>query len=806
MVVQGLDRAQAPSAATAKRMLAEIGGRWWNVYIGGPESGGSGWTPALVQEYVRHGIDRFMLTYVGRQSHGPLTRTQGKADALDALAIAKKFGYTGSFPLCLDVELGTFESGPSKTVDYTRAWCAAVRDAGARPGVYANAAPLKAMAKGKVAAEFVWVASWVSHGAAEHDPHAIPNLPAELWAKRGRRAWQYAGAFGGKPCRVLGLDVDISVADLGCLAKPPGDQHVAPTPAAARPAVLRRGDEGVRVERLTRRLSLVRSRVTHAPYLDGARRRFDRETEAAVKAFQRDHDLDDTGRFGRRTGRKLREAVAKHKMRQEAGGVGAGAKAPVGAARRDLEALVARALRTDRRHDTALEDLLTYGLRRKLLLRRLQEQHATSTEGLLSEIVKILREIDADVDRLREMAEQEPALAARGIPGAPGADAPVSKQSIAVGTAVDEYTAPGGQTMTLPVTQMRPLPPSAPEGPASAPNGKATGHGAGPLAGMSERDIARLIREHDESIDAARGVLIERFKRYDEAIARLRPHGGKDGGGKTSKPGGGSGGGEKVAQGKGHGGVVADGSVADIRLGDQAHLVRASKIALARFLAAKGNQEHVELRRALRREARRRKQGEIATRTWEKGVRAAQHLSGRRATGVMDGQLQQRLQRYWPTDSALRRFMRATRAWRLIKGQVSPNFNLREFACKDGTPYVAGLVREQGLSKDQAQRRARELAIRLERVRKAGGDRRLILNSVYRTVAHNAKQPGAAKNSSHLRGFAADMQPPTGVSLETHRQHVRAAFEAGVGFYPRGNFVHGDFDKSLGLNRKWDGP
>ena len=71
MSLQGLDRAAAPPPATAKRMLAEIGGRWWNVYIGGPESGGSGWTPALVREYVRHGIDRFMLTYVGRQSRGP---------------------------------------------------------------------------------------------------------------------------------------------------------------------------------------------------------------------------------------------------------------------------------------------------------------------------------------------------------------------------------------------------------------------------------------------------------------------------------------------------------------------------------------------------------------------------------------------------------------------------------------------------------------------------------------------------------------------------------------------------------------
>ena len=171
----------------------------------------------------------------------------------------------------------------------------------------------------------------------------------------------------------------------------------------------------------------------------------------------------------------------------------------------------------------------------------------------------------------------------------------------------------------------------------------------------------------------------------------------------------------------------------------------------------------------------------------------------------MDAGLQSRLQGYWPTDSALRRLLRGTPAWRLIKGQLSPNFNVRELACKDGTPYVDGLVREQGLSKDQAQRRARELAKRLERVRKAGGDRRLGVNSAFRTRAHNAKQSGAATNSAHLRGFAVDIGCPAGVTLTQHRAHVRAAFESGVGYYPNGNFIHGDFDHGLG-RREWNGP
>ena len=774
MSLQGLDRAAAPPPATAKRMLAEIGGGWWNVYIGGPESGGSGWTPALVRDYVRHGIDRFMLTYVGRQSRGPLTRKQGEIDGREAIAIARKFGYTGSFPLCLDVELPTFESAPAKTVAYARAWCETVRDAGARPGVYANATPLKAMAEGDVPADFVWVASWVSHGPRKHDPHAIPNFPAQLWAERGRRAWQYAGAFGGKPCRVLGLDVDINVADPACLAKPPGHHQ----DGANRPAVLRRGHQGPQVKRLTRRLSFVRSPVTRAPYLDGVRRRFDRETELALRAFQRDHGLDDTGRLGKRSRRKLREAVARQKRQDNGAAIApgpGGAKPPVTGARKELEELADSARRTDRRQDAALEDLLAYGLRRKLLLRRLQQQHANSSEGLLTEIVKLLREIGSDVDGLRQAAEHEPAHAEP-------AAAPVATYS--------------------PPAQAPPRPPQEPNGKASAPTATA-------LADLPERAIAQQIKEHDASIDAARGELIERFKRYDKAIARLRPHGanGGSGNGRLEKPAnhkGGNSAGTPVKPSPG-GGTAHGGAGDVIKLGDQAHLVRASKLALARFLAAKGGPEHVKLRRALKREARRRRQGEVATRTWQKGVRAAQHLARLRATGDMDGRLQQRLQPYWPTDSALRRFMRGTPAWRLIKGQVSPNFNLREFACKDGTPYIAGLIREQGLSQDQAKRRASELAKRLERVRTTGGGRRLIVNSVFRTKAHNAKQPGAATNSAHLRGFAADIQPPAGVSLETHRKHVRAAFESGVGFYARGNFVHGDFDPVLG-KRNWVGP
>ncbi|MGH2947188.1 MAG: peptidoglycan-binding protein, partial [Solirubrobacteraceae bacterium] len=93
----------------------------------------------------------------------------------------------------------------------------------------------------------------------------------------------------------------------------------AAVPAAAGARLLRRGDEGVIVERLTRRLSFLRSRKTGEPYLDGARARLDGEAEAALMAFQREHGLDDDGVFGPRTARRLSRAVEREKERRGAG-------------------------------------------------------------------------------------------------------------------------------------------------------------------------------------------------------------------------------------------------------------------------------------------------------------------------------------------------------------------------------------------------------------------------------------------------------------------------------------------------------
>ncbi len=221
MARHGLDAAQPPSAAKAKAMLDQIGGTWWNVYIGGPEATVT-WTPAQVRAYEQEGITQFLLCYVGRQSGevSRLTVAQGEQDGRDACQLAANFGMAAAgTPLCLDVELRTFEAAPGASLDYAGSWCQEVRGRGFRPGVYANPATLLALHQRAARPDWVWIASWVRHDADPGaDPHKAASVPEENWPREGQRVWQYAGAFGNQSCQVGGVDVDIDVADPACLA------------------------------------------------------------------------------------------------------------------------------------------------------------------------------------------------------------------------------------------------------------------------------------------------------------------------------------------------------------------------------------------------------------------------------------------------------------------------------------------------------------------------------------------------------------------------------------------------------------
>jgi hypothetical protein len=232
-VVQGLDRAAPPSAGVAKAMLDRIGGSWWNVYIGGPRASVT-WSPDHVAAYRARGITQFLLTYVGRQQGdvARLTTAQGRADGVDACRKAAGFGFGADTPLCLDLELRTFEAAPSASLDYVGGWCAAVREQDLRPGVYANVPPLVALAERPERArpEWVWVARW-SHD--DFRPSAHPDQVGGLgglW--RGRRVWQYAGELdlGHLDRRFDGITIDLNVTtpDSGCLARLDG---AAPSPS-----------------------------------------------------------------------------------------------------------------------------------------------------------------------------------------------------------------------------------------------------------------------------------------------------------------------------------------------------------------------------------------------------------------------------------------------------------------------------------------------------------------------------------------------------------------------------------------------
>jgi len=617
------------------------------------------------------------------------------------------------------------------------------------------------------------------------------------------------------------------------------EQRLAGLPVAgavrAGPPLLRRGDEGALVRRLTRRLSYVRSRATGDPFLDGSRARLDAEAELALKAFQREYGLDDDGVFGMETMRALRRAIEREKARDVPAGAPREPREPAPGInpRAGLPALVGEARRADHRNDRALYELILHGRR---LRRRLALEHARMARGAgpqpAGEIAAILLRIESKLETLVRARGGEPAVVVAAAAGSADlAMAAAGPADLAAGAA-GPADAPGATATDIlvanaTVTPVATPPPPLPEGPrppgpvgASGSPGPSRSRGNGAvaepapevpagaaLAELSDQQIARRINQLDQAIDEARGVLVERFESYERELAALQPARKRRPPERRPAPArrpparGTRAPSQPSAPGQR---PPSRGTVVDVRPGAQGHLVRGSKIALSRFLSAKGSQEHAKLRRALRREARLPKRGALATPQWEQAVRAAQHLAGRPVSGVMDGELERILQPYWPRDSITRRIVRSTPAWRAIPGQVSPNFNLREFGCKDGTPYVAGLVREQGVSKTQAKARGRELAKRLERVRKADGDRRLTVTSAFRTRAHNAKQPGAVPNSSHLRGFAVDVTPPPGVSLSSHHKHMRAAFERGVGYYPagRGYFVHGDFDPAF-ARRDW---
>jgi len=135
---------------------------------------------------------------------------------------------------------------------------------------------------------------------------------------------------------------------------------------------------------------------------------------------------------------------------------------------------------------------------------------------------------------------------------------------------------------------------------------------------------------------------------------------------------------------------------------------------------------------------------------------------------------------------------------------VTEHFSQEEFACHDGTPYPLEWVGD----------RLVPLCEQLEIIRAHCGNRPVHIDSGYRTAAYNAKLPGAAKDSQHVQGRAADIVVDDWSAHDVH-DLVLALWYAdklkigGLGFYPAAHppFVHVDIRQNPdGHLSQWTGP
>ncbi len=113
--------------------------------------------------------------------------------------------------------------------------------------------------------------------------------------------------------------------------------------------------------------------------------------------------------------------------------------------------------------------------------------------------------------------------------------------------------------------------------------------------------------------------------------------------------------------------------------------------------------------------------------------------------------------------------------------QLSLNFTVKEFACKDGSDAI-------WIDED--------LVALLQKIRDYF-QAPVTINSGYRTAAYNAKI-GGAKNSQHMLGMAADIVV-TGITPIAVAQYAEHLGAKGIGLYS--DFVH--LDTRKGAKSRW---
>lgn len=144
--------------------------------------------------------------------------------------------------LVTDIDQHTSDANPRAAVDYVDGWTTTLHAAGFLSMIYGSfelAADLATRAT--VPPDGVWVPRYRTHEPEpSRDPHKIPGVPDHAFAQLGQRAWQYAAAFANPgttkvtPCRIAGIDVDVSTVDEAVFVAAPG--AVAAAVVGPRPA------------------------------------------------------------------------------------------------------------------------------------------------------------------------------------------------------------------------------------------------------------------------------------------------------------------------------------------------------------------------------------------------------------------------------------------------------------------------------------------------------------------------------------------------------------------------------------------
>jgi predicted chitinase/peptidoglycan hydrolase-like protein with peptidoglycan-binding domain len=303
-------------------------------------------------------------------------------------------------------------------------------------------------------------------------------------------------------------------------------------------AVLARGAEGAAVVALTRRLSYVRSARTGNPYLDGKRRRFDLETERALKRFQREHHLDVDGVYGSTTVKALSRAVALRKKQRELEKATPPADTPTPMqkpahnerARRSSAELIARLDRVDARRDHALEFLLRRGIRlERLVAKRAATPDLASLRELADELGRLHPMIGEVRDTLARATDGQASEIAEAPPVPPGAcevekaepvAAPDAETNGGAPAEAEPVAAPDAETNGGAPAAAEPVAEPDAETNGGAPSEPAMAAGDGPA---TVTEIAARLRENGAYSDEMRAMLAEQVLLLEARAHELAP-------------------------------------------------------------------------------------------------------------------------------------------------------------------------------------------------------------------------------------------------------------------------------------------